>query len=223
MCLQSPGSRSSNGQLAVAKLNLRFQLPTCASNGQCEFCWQTAESMWMDCGSGGLAIWVALTWGWCDIWSGSKELKRAANLNWCKVIPVHVGSHHFISRIYCILYDFCELRLQMLLPTVRPKCCTFEQPCVDRNLFLRCALVLILGLLGWELFYDGSRDQAAHFWASLPKLWSNAAELRKWNWTLMQILIPASEILSYSLAIWMCGLHRRHFTDILQNIYLYIC
>ena len=64
MCLQSSGSRSSNGQLAVAKLNLRFQLPTCASNGQCEFCWQTAESMWMDCGSGGLAIWVALTWGW---------------------------------------------------------------------------------------------------------------------------------------------------------------
>ena len=79
---------------------------------------------------------------------------------------------------------------------------------------------MILGLLGWELFYDGSRDQAAHFWASLPKLWSNAAELRKWNWTLMQILILASGILSYSLAIWMYGLHRRHFAEILQNIYL---
>ena len=210
-------------------VNSRLQSLTCAFN--CQLALQMVNVSFADkrlkaCGwIVDLAAWqFESLWLEADIWSGSTELKRAANLNWCKVIPVHLGSHHFISRIYCILYHFCELKLQMLLPTtVRPKCWTFEQPCVDRNLFLRCALVLILGSVGWELFYDGSRDQAAHFWASLPKLWSNAAELRKWNWTLMQILTLASEILSYSLAIWMCGLHRRHFPEILQNIYLYVC
>ena len=124
MCLQSSGSRSSNGQLAVAKLNLRFQLPTCASNGQCEFCWQTAESMWMDCGSGGLAIWVALTWGWYLVRQDRTQKGRKPQL--VQSHPCTCRKPSFISTIYGILYDFCELGFQMLLPTVQlhTKCST---------------------------------------------------------------------------------------------------
>ena len=121
-------------------VNSRLQSLTCAFN--CQLALQMVNVSFADkrlkaCGwIVDLAAWqFESLWLEADIWSGSTELKRAANLNWCKVIPVHLGSHHFISRIYCILYDFCELRLQMLLPTVCPKCWTFEQPCVDRNLF----------------------------------------------------------------------------------------